>query len=579
MNKDFLEELEKAEKDNETLSSVKRLNVIADILRKKVSESKSEQTNIMLITTFYNYVNKNYDKFYSDQYKNAFSTNVCKFYTKDKINEDIEKIVEDKPLMETIIDLGTETLIKNLVMSVYEKSKENDKYLSSYEFIKNKCQSMGILSKTFFDIELDMDKSTEIHSDAGKALLNIIEDANNFEINKPIKSNLPEDSLLKDHSARVNDAMKKINDMSSERKAESTTSEPATTEQNSAESFESNFDTKMFDELKVTSNEDYNNQKEALAAEELNLQLKKRKLEQAENKRIQGVFGDKAKDLGVTTDELRKVAEKQGIDTKEIDKISFSPTMSNDIAANEMVVSLPNSRFNNFIQNLFNKNKLKHTDMYVEEINNERVLKIDNDKVSFDRIASCEKIVLNMMMKATERKAKCKKFFIDTKNNVKKTIKNVMNSIKKNYEKVKDAASDRMEVLKDRIEDMNYNIRDNISNGLTNIADKISPEYYNPYDVTGRVELSNSDSETVQVNEEELNEIIGKIDDRRSSEEEKEIDDILKETHENNEFFSEKGMDVESMLELLKKKKVQGLSGTPVGEVPSIEETDKGMKI
>lgn len=579
MNKDFLEELEKAEKDNENLSSVKRLNVIADILRKKVSESKSEQTNIMLITTFYNYVNKNYDKFYSDQYKNAFSTNVCKFYTKDKINEDIEKIVEDKPLMETIIDLGTETLIKNLVMSVYEKSKENDKYLSSYEFIKNKCQSMGILSKTFFDIELDMDKSTEIHSDAGKALLNIIEDANNFEINKPIKSNLPEDSLLKDHSARVNDAMKKINDMSSERKAESTTSEPATTEQNSAESFESNFDTKMFDELKVTSNEDYNNQKEALAAEELNLQLKKRKLEQAENKRIQGVFGDKAKDLGVTTDGLRKVAEKQGIDTKEIDKISFSPTMSNDIAANEMVVSLPNSRFNNFIQNLFNKNKLKHTDMYVEEINNERVLKIDNDKVSFDRIASCEKIVLNMMMKATERKAKCKKFFIDTKNNVKKTIKNVMNSIKKNYEKVKDAASDRMEVLKDRIEDMNYNIRDNISNGLTNIADKISPEYYNPYDVTGRVELSNSDSETVQVNEEELNEIIGKIDDRRSSEEEKEIDDILKETHENNEFFSEKGMDVESMLELLKKKKVQGLSGTPVGEVPSIEETDKGMKI
>lgn len=545
MNKDFLEELEKAEKDNEILSPVKRLNVIADILRQKLSESKSEQTNIMLIMTFYNHVNRNYDKHYSDQYKNAYSTNVCKFYTKDKINESIEKIVDDKLLMETIIDLGTETLIKNLIMSVYEKSKENDKYLSSYEFIKNKCQSMGILSKTFFDVELDMDKSTEIHSDAGKALLNVIEDANDFKINEPIKPNLPEDSLLKEHLARANDAMKKINDMASERKVESPTFEPATIEQNSSESLEANFDTKMFDELKVTSNEDYNNQKEALAAEELNLQLKKRKLEQAENKRIQGVFGDRAKDLGVTTDELRKFAEKQGIDTKEIDKISFSPTMSNDIAANEMVVSLPKSRFNNFIQNLFNRNKLKHTDMYVEEINKERILKIDNDKVSFDRIASCEKVVLNMVVKAAERKAKRKKFFIDTKNNVKKAIKNLMDSIKT------------------RIEDVSYNVRENISDSLISIADKLSPdEYYNPYDVTGRVELSDSDPEPVQANEEE-----------------KEIDDILNETHENSEFFSEKGMDVKSMLELLKNKKVQGLSGTPVGEVPSIEETNKGMKI
>lgn len=555
MNKDFLEELEKAEKDNETLSPVKRLNVIADILRQKLSESKSEQTNIMLIMTFYNHVNRNYDKHYSDQYKNAYSTNVCKFYTKDKINESIEKIVDDKLLMETIIDLGTETLIKNLIMSVYEKSKENDKYLSSYEFIKNKCQNMGILSKTFFDIELDMDKSTEIHSDAGKALLNAIKDANAFEINESIKPNLPEDSLLKDHSARVDDAMKKINDMVSERKVESPVSEPIV-QQNSVETKESNFDTKMFDEFKVTSNIDYNNQKEALAAEELNLQLKKRKLEQAENKRIQGVFGDKAKDLGVTTDELRKIAEKQGISTNEIDKISFSPAMSNDIAANEMVVSLPKSRFNNFIQNLFNRNKLKHTDMYVEEINNEKILKIDNDKVSFDRIASCEKAVLNMMVKATERKAKCKKFFIDTKNNVKKTIKNVMNSIKKSYEKMKGTVSDSMEAIRNKIEDTNYNIRENISDGLINIADKISPyEYYNPYDVTGRVELSGNDSEPVQVNEEKPN--------------------------ENNEFFSENGMDIDSILELLKKKKVQGLSGTPVGEVSSIsiEEDNKGMKI
>lgn len=567
MNKDFLEELEKVERDNENLDPARRLNILADIVRKKINESKSEQTNIILITTFYSYVNKNYDKHYSDQYKGPFSISVCKFYTKDRINENIEKIIEDKVLMETLIDLANDTLINDLIISVYEKSKENDKYLSAYEFIKNKCESIGISQKTLIDIELAIDKSNEVRSDAGKALLNAIEATKDIGTNEMLKPTLPDDTLLEDHTARVDDAMKKINDMVGERKIESPAPKSNIVKQNGVESLTSNLDTKMFDEIKVNSTADYNSQKDALAAEELKLHLKKRKLEQAENKRIQGVFEDKAKDLGVTTDELRNIAEKRGINTKEIDKISFSPTMSNNIAANEMIVSLPNSRFNNFIQNLFNKNKLRHTDMYVEEINQEKILKIDNDKASFDKIASCEKIVLNAMVKATERKAKCKKFFIDTKNNVKKAIKSVMNSIKKRYEKAKEVVSDRVEVIKDRMDDINYNIRENISDGLINIADKVSPkEYYNPYDVTGRVELSTSDSEQLKGDSEDLQEIIGKINDRRTSK-------------EDDEFFSENGMDVESMLELLKNKKVQGLSGTPVGEVPSIEEANKGMKI
>ena len=92
------------------------------------------------------------------------------------------------------------------------------------------------------------------------------------------------------------------------------------------------------------------------------------------------------------------------------------------------------------------------------------------------------------------------------------------------------------------------------------VADRISPEYYNPYDVTGRVELNNDEPIVKPV---------------RKSEEDKEVDDILEEIQKRKEYFDKNGMSEESMLELLKNNNVTGVSGTPITKLPALNEENQ----
>ena len=79
--------------------------------------------------------------------------------------------------------------------------------------------------------------------------------------------------------------------------------------------------------------------------------------------------------------------------------------------------------------------------------------------------------------------------------------------------------------------DINYDIRKNISDRLMDAADRISPEYYNPYDVTGRVELGNEDEPILNPED--------------------------------------------NMLKLLKNNSVTGISATPIAELPALNDENQ----
>ena len=400
------------------------------------------------------------------------------------------------------------------------------------------------------DINKDI-QNDAVNSVAANDLLNVIDDANKVVDTGSYDVSLDGDKLSSDHEKRVNEAMEKINQMALERgiddTKESVINDPGK-EEPEISITQSNDNNNIFNSPNPISSDDYEKQREAFDAQILNLKLRQKELDRKENERVNGVFENAANEIGMEGSLLRNQAEKSGINTLKIDKISISEEMS-QMVANGVSITLPRTRFNMFIENLFMKQKLKSIEMNVEEIDNQKVLKTSST-MRFDKIASCENAVVKSIEKACQRKAKCKKLFIDTKNNVLKAIKELAI---KSMEKVED--------VKDKISDINYDIRKNISDRLMDAADRISPEYYNPYDVTGRVELGNEDEPIVKP--------------VRKSEEDKEVDDILEEIHKRKEYFDKNGMSEETMLELLKNNNVTGVSATPIAELPALNDENQ----
>ena len=507
---------------------------------------------------FYDYILENYGEFYANQYKDkSFQKAVCDFYTKENIDENLDKIISDKKFLKAFISLSDDTLINNLIMVAYEKSDSD-----ALDSIKEVCEVMNISPKAFDDIrnlqikkEIDEDINKYIQNDvvnsvAANNLLNVIADTEKVIDAGSYDVSLDGDKLSSDHERRVNEAMEKINQMVLERGIDDTKEPviniPDKREPEVSTNYLNNNDN-IFNNPTPISSADYENQRKAYDEQILNLKLRQRELDRKENERVNGVFENAAAEIGMEGSLLRSQAEKSGIDTSKIDKISISEDMS-QMVANGVSVTLPKTRFNTFIENLFMKQKLKSIEMSVEEIDNQKVLKTSST-MRFDKIASCENAVIKSIEKACERKAKCKKLFIDTKNNVLKAIKELAI---KSIEKVED--------VKDRVSDINYDVRQNISNRLMDVADRISPEYYNPYDVTGRVELNNDEPIVKPV---------------RKSEEDKEVDDILEEIQKRKEYFDKNGMSEESMLELLKNNNVTGVSGTPITKLPALNEENQ----
>lgn len=561
MDKLLYDELMKEdnEEKNKGLQPNQRLNKLADILKKRLDSkdiNRTQKINDMVI--FYDYTLENYGEFYANQYKDkSFQKAVCDFYTKENIDENLDKIISDKKFLKAFISLSDDTLINNLIMVAYEKSDSD-----ALDSIKEVCEVMNISPKAFDDIrnlqikkEIDEDINKDIQNDvvnsvAANNLLNVIADTEKVIDAGSYDVSLDGDKLSSDHERRVNEAMEKINQMVLERGIDDTKEPviniPDKREPEVSTNYLNNNDN-IFNNPTPISRADYENQRKAYDEQILNLKLRQRELDRKENERVNGVFENAAAEIGMEGSLLRSQAEKSGIDTSKIDKISISEDMS-QMVANGVSVTLPKTRFNTFIENLFMKQKLKSIEMSVEEIDNQKVLKTSST-MRFDKIASCENAVIKSIEKACERKAKCKKLFIDTKNNVLKAIKELAI---KSIEKVED--------VKDRVSDINYDVRQNISNRLMDVADRISPEYYNPYDVTGRVELNNDEPIVKPV---------------RKSEEDKEVDDILEEIQKRKEYFDKNGMSEESMLELLKNNNVTGVSGTPITKLPALNEENQ----
>lgn len=561
MDKLLYDELMKEdnEEKNKGLQPNQRLNKLADILKKRLHSkdiNRTQKINDMVI--FYDYTLENYGEFYANQYKDkSFQKAVCDFYTKENIDENLDKIISDKKFLKAFISLSDDTLINNLIMVAYEKSDSD-----ALDSIKEVCEVMNISPKAFDDIrnlqikkEIDEDINKDIQNDvvnsvAANNLLNVIADTEKVIDAGSYDVSLDGDKLSSDHERRVNEAMEKINQMVLERGIDDTKEPviniPDKREPEVSTNYLNNNDN-IFNNPTPISSADYENQRKAYDEQILNLKLRQRELDRKENERVNGVFENAAAEIGMEGSLLRSQAEKSGIDTSKIDKISISEDMS-QMVANGVSVTLPKTRFNTFIENLFMKQKLKSIEMSVEEIDNQKVLKTSST-MRFDKIASCENAVIKSIEKACERKAKCKKLFIDTKNNVLKAIKELAI---KSIEKVED--------VKDRVSDINYDVRQNISNRLMDVADRISPEYYNPYDVTGRVELNNDEPIVKPV---------------RKSEEDKEVDDILEEIQKRKEYFDKNGMSEESMLELLKNNNVTGVSGTPITKLPALNEENQ----
>lgn len=561
MDKLLYDELMKEdnEEKNKGLQPNQRLNKLADILKKRLDSkdiNRTQKINDMVI--FYDYILENYGEFYANQYKDkSFQKAVCDFYTKENIDENLDKIISDKKFLKAFISLSDDTLINNLIMVAYEKSDSD-----ALDSIKEVCEVMNISPKAFDDIrnlqikkEIDEDINKDIQNDvvnsvAANNLLNVIADTEKVIDAGSYDVSLDGDKLSSDHERRVNEAMEKINQMVLERGIDDTKEPviniPDKREPEVSTNYLNNNDN-IFNNPTPISSADYENQRKAYDEQILNLKLRQRELDRKENERVNGVFENAANEIGMEGSLLRSQAEKSGIDTSKIDKISISEDMS-QMVANGVSVTLPKTRFNTFIENLFMKQKLKSIEMSVEEIDNQKVLKTSST-MRFDKIASCENAVIKSIEKACERKAKCKKLFIDTKNNVLKAIKELAI---KSIEKVED--------VKDRVSDINYDVRQNISNRLMDVADRISPEYYNPYDVTGRVELNNDEPIVKPV---------------RKSEEDKEVDDILEEIQKRKEYFDKNGMSEESMLELLKNNNVTGVSGTPITKLPALNEENQ----
>lgn len=523
MDKEFYNELEKValaeeekiKKDSSNLDiEVCVANKLVALVNEKFTVDKNK--NVIFILTFYNYAINNIDKDIYERYKKVFSNYICNYYTKDKITNNIDKIVNDN-MIDTILDLSDENLVNNLVNVIYEKSKNSDEYKKVYETLKTKLRDLGIVSTSVIDIDLENNKI----SDNAKDLLNVIDYANKVVDTGSYDVSLDGDKLSSDHEKRVNEAMEKINQMALERGIDDTKESVINVpdkEEPEVSINQLNDNNNIFNSPNPISSDDYEKQREAFDAQILNLKLRQKELDRKENERVNGVFENAANEIGMEGSLLRNRAEKSGINTLKIDKISISEEMS-QMVANGVSITLPRTRFNMFIENLFMKQKLKSIEMNVEEIDNQKVLKTSST-MRFDKIASCENAVIKSIEKACQRKAKCKKLFIDTKNNVLKVIKELAI---KSIEKVED--------VKDKISDINYDIRKNISDRLMDAADRISPEYYNPYDVTGRVELGNEDEPILNPED--------------------------------------------NMLELLKNNSVTGISATPIAELPALNDENQ----
>lgn len=312
-----------------------------------------------------------------------------------------------------------------------------------YESIKNKCIELGKKKEEYFSrFKLDKElsgnfKKEEVVSDLGEKILDsyVIDmpKANTIEIPKT------DDSLLKNHEKRVAAANQKIDELVSERGLD-----PSVKPLNKSINLD-NFSSDNVSEVEKEKRYQEINENRKLAEE-----------------RSDKIVEQAANELNVDKKDIYKTLDRQGISSLNLKPgdIVISSDMIRQVSNNNSVEQMNQSRYQKFISKLFSKISFKNSDIKLEVSEIDRSKKVviaPGNKAQ--KIAKAE----NDLIKIQRTSQNVKKYFVDTKNNVREAIKTTILNL-----------NDKRQALTD-------SIKENVSNKLYDIADKISGVQENIY--------------------------------------------------------------------------------------------------
>lgn len=564
MNTEFYNELKANDAEEKNANS---LNELAHVTQKKINAAKKIEDYIPLITTFYDYVKENYSQ-YINTYKKAYTPWITKYYTKEKIEEKFDELTSDNKYLNIVIELGNEELYKNMSEVVSKKIKEDGKYKSSYDKIKNAFINNNVDPKYFIDIELAQEKNI---SDSAKDLITKINSVNTINDVKPFEAPALDNSNINEYEKIANSAMDKINEIVNNRNVELPKEDKPEEKKEEFKENSNSYDFSKFDDnySSIKSmNDNLDKKEQELIEKQKEIEMDRKRVERLEQRRENEMVLNASDDLGVSKEKLDDIINKSNIDLKEVNKIVISKEML-DKAANGYVVNLPKSKFNNFLENIIRSNKLRKADFTVENLDGVNILKINsNDAVS--KIASCEQKLFNKISNAAQKKASLKNKIVSFSN------------------MKKDEIISRISEAKERVEDFVYDARDNIGDKLYHMAGKISPADYRSYDTSDRPPVeglnnfnSNHNDDDDEKTNREVEDMIKALDEKRNSSKEKEITSILDDVNERRDHSEPKRVDdreLNKILDDLKNNKTYANSGTYVGNTESkIEEIHKSM--
>lgn len=523
MNTEFYNELKANDAEEKNANS---LNELAHVTQKKINAAKKIEDYIPLITTFYDYVKENYGQ-YINTYKKAYTPWITKYYTKEKIEEKFDELTSDNKYLNIVIELGNEELYKNMSEVVSKKIKEDGKYKSSYDKIKNAFISNNIDSKYFIDIEL---KTEENISDYAKDLITKINSVNTVNDVKPFEAPALDNSNINEYEKIANSAMDKINEIVNNRNVELPKEDKPKEKKEEPKENSNSYDFSKFDDnySSIKSmNDNLDKKEQELIEKQKFLEMERKRVKRLEQRRENEMVLNASDDLGVSKEKLDNIINKSNVDLKEVNKIVISKEML-DKAANGYVANLPKSKFNNFLENIIRNNKLRKADFTVENLDGVNILKINsNDAVS--KIASCEQKLFNKISNAAQKKASLKNKIVSFANMKKEEI------------------ISRISEAKERVEDFVYDARDNIGDKLYHMAGKISPADYRSYDTSDRPPVeglnnfnSNHNDDDDEKTNREVEDMIKALDEKRNSPKEKEITSILDDL-KNNKTYANSG--------------------------------------
>lgn len=567
MNTEFYNELKANDAEEKNANS---LNELAHVTQKKINAAKKIEDYIPLITTFYDYVKENYGQ-YINTYKKAYTPWITKYYTKEKIEEKFDELTSDNKYLNIVIELGNEELYKNMSEVVSKKIKEDGKYKSSYDKIKNAFINNNIDPKYFIDIELAQEKNI---SDSAKDLITKINSVNTINDVKPFEAPVLDNSNINEYEKIANSAMDKINEIVNNRNVELPKEDKPEEKKEEPKENSNSYDFSKFDDnySSIKSmNDNLDKKEQELIEKQKEIEMGRKRVERLEQRRENEMVLNASDDLGVSKEKLDDIINKSNIDLKEVNKIVISKEML-DKAANGYVVNLPKSKFNNFLENIIRSNKLRKADFTVENLDGVNILKINsNDAVS--KIASCEQKLFNKISNAAQKKASLKNKIVSFAN------------------MKKDEIISHISEAKERVEDFVYDARDNIGDKLYHMVGKISPADYRSYDTSDRPPVEglnnfnnnqNNDDDDDEKANREVEDMIKALDEKRNSSKEKEITSILDDVNERRDYSEPKKVDdreLNKILDDLKNNKTYANSGTYVGNTESKmeEEIHKSM--